>query len=232
MSKMLIFGKIDYINLLPLHIFLKKTPLPNAFKKAMEYKKNVPSKLNQDLFYRRIDAAVISSIESARKRYKTLDIGICAHKKVQSVLVKKDSKYKKDKASATSNALARVLKARGEVIIGDRALRLYSQTPSEFIDLCALWYEKTHLPFVFARLSYIRNKTFFKKLLNPFVHSKIFIPRYILENYARSRQISPKDIQNYLKEIIYYKIAYKEKKALKLFLKKEKQSGKNRSVSL
>ena len=87
-------------------------------------------------------------------------------------------------------------------------------------------------PFVFARLSCIRNKTFFKKLLNPFVHSKIFIPRYILENYARSRQISPKDIQNYLKEIIYYKIAYKEKKALKLFLKKEKQSGKNRSVSL
>ncbi|EFU7095095.1 menaquinone via futalosine step 1, partial [Campylobacter coli] len=27
----MIFGKIDYINLLPLHIYLKKYPLPNGF---------------------------------------------------------------------------------------------------------------------------------------------------------------------------------------------------------
>ncbi|MBJ6738833.1 menaquinone via futalosine step 1, partial [Campylobacter jejuni] len=26
----MIFGKIDYINLLPLHIYLKKYPLPNG----------------------------------------------------------------------------------------------------------------------------------------------------------------------------------------------------------
>ena len=51
----MIFGKIDYINLLPLHIYLKKYPLPNGFKASMEHKKGVPSKLNKDLFYRRID---------------------------------------------------------------------------------------------------------------------------------------------------------------------------------
>ncbi|EJB6885816.1 menaquinone via futalosine step 1, partial [Campylobacter jejuni] len=28
----MIFGKIDYINLLPLHIYLKKYPLPNGYK--------------------------------------------------------------------------------------------------------------------------------------------------------------------------------------------------------
>ncbi|ECZ0245717.1 menaquinone via futalosine step 1, partial [Campylobacter jejuni] len=27
----MIFGKIDYINLLPLHIYLKKYPLPNGY---------------------------------------------------------------------------------------------------------------------------------------------------------------------------------------------------------
>lgn len=221
----MIFGKIDYINLLPLHIFLKKSPLPNGFKKAMEYKKDVPSKLNKALFYRRIDAAVISSIESSRKKYKTLDIGICANKKVQSVLVKKNSQNKKDEASATSNALAQTLRVNGEVIIGDRALRMYLQNPSEFIDLCTLWYEKTHLPFVFARFSCMRNKDFFKKILASFVRSKIFIPRYILEYYANSRQIRADDIKIYLKEIIYHKIAYKEKRALKLFLKKSNKAS-------
>lgn len=121
----MIFGKIDYINLLPLHIYLKKYPLPNGFKASMEHKKGVPSKLNKDLFYRRIDAAIISSIESARKKYKNLDLGICANKRVLSVLVEKNTLNAKDPSSATSNALAKVLKQDGKVIIGDKALKLY-----------------------------------------------------------------------------------------------------------
>ncbi|MBP0443125.1 menaquinone via futalosine step 1, partial [Campylobacter jejuni] len=90
---------------------------------SMEYKKGVTSKLNKDLFYRIIDAAIISSIESARKKYKNLDLGICDNKRVLSVLVEKNTSNAKDPSSATSNALAKVLKQDGKVIIGDKALK-------------------------------------------------------------------------------------------------------------
>lgn len=220
---MLIFAKIDYINLLPLHIYLKKAPLPSAFKQILEYKKGVPSALNKALFYRRIDGAFISSIESARSKYKRLDLGICAHKRVKSVLVKKHSQAKFDSASASSNALARALGVSGEVLIGDRALKEYLKKPSDFIDLCELWHSRTHLPFVFARFSCIKNKHFFEKILKNFTHQKVFIPGFILHKYALSRGISAKDIKDYLKEI-YYKIEGKEKRALKLFLRKSKET--------
>lgn len=212
-----IFGKIDFLNLLPLHIYLKKYPLPSGLKKATEYKKGVPSKLNKELHFRRVGAAVISSIKSRQKGYKTLDIGICAHKKVDSVLVQKGVRDEKDPASATSNALALLLNQHGRVIIGDKALRLYLQSPDEFNDLCTAWYERTGLPFVFARFCCVSNFNFFKKIFSPFLRRKIFIPRYILDFYANSRQISPESIKAYL-NLIYYKISRKEKKALKLFL--------------
>ena len=60
----MLFGKIDYLNLLPFHVFLKRSRLQNATKKAIEFKKDVPSKLCRSLFYGKVDAAVISSIES------------------------------------------------------------------------------------------------------------------------------------------------------------------------
>ena len=212
-----IFGKIDFLNLLPLHIYLKKYPLPNGLKQATAYKKGVPSKLNRELRYRRIGAAVISSIESRHKAYKKLDIGICAYKKVHSVIVQKGMGYEKDPASATSNMLALVLNQHGKVIIGDKALKAYLQSPSDFTDLCGAWHERTGLPFVFARFCCATNSKFFKKIFSPFLRRKIFIPRYILDFYANSRQISPAQIKAYL-NLIYYKISRKEKKALKLFL--------------
>lgn len=216
-----IFGKIDFLNLLPLHIYLKKYPLPSGLKKASEYKKGVPSKLNRDLFHSRVGAAVISSIESRHKRYKSLDIGICANKKVKSVIVQKHTPYEKDAASATSNALAQILGTKGRVIIGDRALRAFLQDESGYIDLCEAWYERYRLPFVFARFCYTGRGEFFKKIFTPFLRRKIFIPRYILDSYAQSRRINSKDIKTYL-QLIYYKISFKEKKALKLFLNKTK----------
>ena len=39
----MLFGKIDYLNLLPFHVFLKRSQLQNAAKKAIEFKKDVPS---------------------------------------------------------------------------------------------------------------------------------------------------------------------------------------------
>ncbi|EAK5578258.1 menaquinone via futalosine step 1 [Campylobacter lari] len=213
----MIFGKIDYLNLLPLHIYLKKSAFPSYVKQTTEYKKGVPSKLNRHLYFRRIDAAIISSVESRRKKYKTLNVGICASKKVKSVLVKKQSESKEDASSATSNALAKVLKQKGKVIIGDKALKLYLQNPKDYIDLCELWYEKTKLPFVFARFSCIKNFSIYKKMMKNFTKSKIFIPQYILLDYSKSRNLSQKEISAYLK-LIYYKIGTKEQKALKKFL--------------
>lgn len=223
----IIFGKIDFINLLPLHVYLKKYPLPNGIKKAMEYKKGMPSKLNKELHYRRVGAAVISSIASDQKGYKRLDIGICAHKNVQSVLVQKGVSDEKDPASATSNMLALVLKQHGKVVIGDKALKLYLQSPNEFIDLCTAWYDKYNLPFVFARFCCVSNINFFKKIFLPFLRTKVFIPRYILDFYANSRQISPQYIKAYL-NLIYYKISFKEKKALKLFFHSARKYLKRR----
>ena len=145
----MLFGKIDFINLLPFHIYLKRSPLQNAFKQSVGYKKGTPSALNYQLKRRKIDAAVISSIESTKRSYQTIDMGIVAKKEVTSVLVKQGI-YQKDPASATSNALAKVLGIEGEVLIGDRALRAYLKDPESYIDLAKLWNEKTGLPFVFA----------------------------------------------------------------------------------
>lgn len=212
----MIFANIDYLNLLPLHIYIKKYPLPNGIKKAMHYKSGVPSKMNKAISNRQIDSSVISSIESFKKKYKKLDLGICANKRVLSVLVQKNTSYEKDKSSATSNALAKVLKQNGKVVIGDEALRRYIKEPHLYNDLCSLWYEKTSLPFVFGRFSCIRHKKLYEKMLYPFLRKKTKIPAYILERYSIQRGIDKKDIKDYL-NFIYYKIGIREKMALKKF---------------
>lgn len=210
------FGKIDYLNLLPFHVFLKKSALQNAFKKGIEAKKGVPSKLCDDLRARRIDAAVISSIEA--KRYKTLNMGICAKKSVISVLVRKNSQPKSDPQSRSSNILAQILDLQGEVIIGDKALRAYlSEGAESFFDLCQLWEQRTGLPFVFGHFACIKNKKAYEKIIKNFLKQKIFIPRYILNNYAKSRNIKASDILWYL-SFIHYQINKKEQKALKIFI--------------
>lgn len=122
----MIFGKIDYLNLLPFSVFLKGCRAPNAFKAALNYHKGVPSAMSEALVKGRIDAAVISSVEARRARFKRLKLGICAQAAVKSVLVRLGER-KPDAASRTSNALSEILGVKGEVIIGDRALRLYLQ---------------------------------------------------------------------------------------------------------
>lgn len=222
----MIFGLIDFINLLPLYTHFKKSSLPSYTKKTIDYKKTYPSKLNQALKKRQIHAAIISSIESNRQKYKNLNIGICANKKVLSVLVEKNSNFSLDFESATSNMLSRVLGLNGKVIIGDKALKSYLDNGKEnYIDMCSKWYEKTKLPFCFARFSYIANHNKLNKTLKTFnknsntKNKRVKIPNYILDKYSKSRQISQKDIKIYL-EHIYYTIDKKEQKALKLYTKK------------
>lgn len=219
----MIFAKIDFINLLPFYIFIKKNIKSTQIKQIINYKKSYPSKINKKFKNKEIDAAFISSIAS--RGCKCLDLGIVSQKEVLSVLVLK-GKNKDDIQSETSNALAKILGVEGEVIIGDRALYHYHNSKdSDFTDLAQLWNEKYNLPFVFARLCLNSHHQYLYNLSKKFINQKIFIPQYILKQYSEKSGLSNKQITEYLTKISY-KIGYKEKRSLKLFFKLEKKENR------
>ena len=209
----MIIGKIDYINLLPFYVFLKRKLRNDGAKKALEFYKGVPSVINRQFIKRRVEAAVISSIVSPK--YRCSDFGIVAYKKVQSVLIC-PGQYKEDTESNTSNILAKVLDVTGEVYIGDKALAKRNEGCQ---DLATLWYEKTKLPFVFARFCYhCENAALYERLAQEFLKSHVKVPSYILRRYAKRSGVPVSQIKKYL-WLIHYSIGPKEKKALKKFLK-------------
>ena len=219
----MIFGKIDFINLLPFYVFIKKNISSSQTKQIINYKKSYPSAINKKFIKRKIDAAFISSIAS--QKAKVLDIGIVAQHEVLSVLAL-DGKYEKDYQSDTSNTLAKVLGVEGKIIIGDKALQYYhNSVDKNFIDLAEKWRETYDLPFVFARLCYNKNEKLLQRLANDFLKSKVKIPQYILKQYMLRSGLSAKQIKEYLSKISY-KISYKEKKSLKLFFKLVKAQGR------
>jgi len=214
----MIFGKIDYINLLPFYVFLKKYLRSSSSKAVLEHKKGVPSKINKDYKKGKIDAAFISSVISANE--KCTDLGIIAKKEVLSVIVC-PGEEKEDIESNTSNILAKILGLKGEVLIGDKALKRFKKDKS-CKDLAKEWYKKYKLPFVFARLCYKKDKKIYKKIEKAFTKTKIKIPRFILKKYAKRSSLSEKEILHYL-SLIEYKIDTKSKKSLKKFIKLSKK---------
>ncbi len=213
----MIFAKIDFINLLPFYIFIKKNIKSSQIKAIINYKKSYPSKINKQYQKRQIDAAFISSIIS--KNCDCLDIGIVAKNEVLSVLSIKGN-YEKDFQSQTSNALAKILNLQGRVIIGDKALEYYyntKHTNDDFIDLAKQWQNKYNLPFVFARLCTHKHHKYLRKLSKEFLRQNVKIPQYILKQYALRSNLTPKQIINYIDKISY-DIGYKEKRSLKKFL--------------
>lgn len=218
----MIFAKIDFINLLPFHIYIKKNIPSSQMKSIIEYKKSYPSNINRKYKKRKVDSAFISSIASRNE--KNLDFGIIAQKDVLSVLVIPGNEQD-DFQSETSNALAKVLGYKGQVLIGDKALKYYhANKNSDFIDLAQAWNDKYNLPFVFAVLCYSSNKTLLDKYTRKFNKRHIKIPQYILEQYSKRTGISKQNILDYLKKIDY-DLGIKEKRALKLFLKLTKEKG-------
>lgn len=212
----MIFGKIEYLNLLPFHVFMKRFTKSSSQKISMHYKKGVPAKINKEFMARRVDAAFISSINS--KRFNNVGLGIIAKKDVQSVLVVPNERYKRDRESATSNILARILKLQGEVLIGDKALRYYL-SKKEHIDLAEVWSDKFNLPFVFAVLCYHKDKKRYETIEREFLKTKVKIPQYILKQASKNTSIAGSDILEYL-EHISYELDHKAKLGLKLFFKK------------
>ncbi|UTJ06060.1 MqnA/MqnD/SBP family protein [Arcobacter roscoffensis] len=218
----MIFAKIDFINLLPFNIYIKKNIKSNQIKSIINYKKSYPSAINKKFKKRKVDAAFISSIASRNE--KRFNLGIVAKDEVLSVLLV-PGEYEKDYQSDTSNALAKVLELKGKVIIGDKALKYYHNNESkDFIDLAKTWKDKYNLPFVFAVLCFNSNKKLLTKITKNFDKRKIKIPQYILKEYAKRSGISTSNILDYLDKIDY-ELNIKEKRALKLFLKLTKQKG-------
>jgi len=207
-------AKIDYINLLPFHIFLKKNlkqPFAHTF---INYRKSYPSKINEEFARRRADMAFISSI-TAKKAKKT-SVGIVAKNDVQSVIAL-SGVNRDDTESATSNVLAKVLGIQGRVMIGDKALKVYMDSPKECTDLALIWHDKHRLPFVFAILCYNDKPGQAKKLADKFARSNIKIPQTVLQKYADSRGISKQNITTYLQKISY-RIGKREWVAYKKFM--------------
>lgn len=215
----MLFGAIDYLNLLPFQIFLKKYIKNSGLHLGIRKHRNVPSSVNRAFHKGRVNAAFISSITS--KNCKCTDFGIIGKGKVYSVLLAA-GEQKDDSASQTSNALAKVLHLNGEVLIGDRALKYYLDD-GKAIDLSETWFKKTKLPFVFGRLCYNKNEKFIQKMAKSFGGKKIFIPQYLLKEEASRRSIKPNDVKWYLKHI-NYKMDTKAKKSLKIFLTKAKRA--------
>ena len=209
----MIFGKIEYLNLLPFHIFMKKFTKTSQQNMSMHYYRGVPAEINKKFLNRKVDAAFISSISA--KKFQHVKLGIIAKKEVLSVLVIPNDDNKKDRESATSNVLANILNISGEVLIGDKALRYYLQN-KEHIDLAKLWNEKYNLPFVFALLCFHKDKKMYKEIERKFLKKKIKIPQYILTQASKKTDIAKKDILNYL-TYISYKIDSRAKLGLKKF---------------
>ncbi|WP_456480528.1 MqnA/MqnD/SBP family protein [Nautilia sp.] len=196
----MLIGHIDYLNLLPFYQFLKK--------KGIKIKKSYPSRVNKWFEKGAIEAAFISSVKAKNK--KCLNAGIAANKKVKTVLVCPGEG--EDYESATSNILAKILNAKGKVVIGDKAFK-----ENNCKDLAALWYEKYRMPFVFALFCTNKNSFEYEKLINEFLRKKQKIPYSVLKKYAQKTGISTKEAKEYLNSIIYYKIGWREKKSLKKF---------------
>lgn len=211
----MVFGKIEYLNLLPFHVFMKRFVKSSQQSMSMNYHKGVPAKTNKKFLSRRVDAAFISSIRA--KNHKNVNLGIIAKKEVLSVLVDPSKAHINDKESETSNILAKILNVKGEVLIGDKALRHYLKSDSR-VDLGKMWNEKYNLPFVFALLCYHKDKELYKKIEKNFLKRRVKIPRYLLDEASIRTKISQENILNYL-TYISYNLDKKAKTGLKKFYK-------------
>ncbi|NOQ30308.1 MAG: hypothetical protein GQ570_04200 [Helicobacteraceae bacterium] len=211
----MIFGKIEYLNLLPFHIFMKRHVRGSQKKMILEHKKGVPSAINKKFLKREVNAAFISSVVAKKSNFAPL--AIVARKDVLSVLVLPNENNIPDSSSATSNALASILGLKGEVVIGDRALKLYLENVKA-TDLAGEWKKKYNLPFVFALLCYNSHKKETLQIASKFLKTKHKIPQYILEHASKKTEISKKDILHYL-EHISYELDYKALKGLNKFWK-------------
>ncbi len=208
-----VFGKIEYLNLLPFHVFMKRFTKSSQQSMSMHYKGGVPSQINEKFISHRVDAAFISSISA--QKYKHVGLGIIAKKEVLSVIVVPSDFDEKDQESASSNVLAKILSIQGKVLIGDKALK-HALSSHDYVDLAKVWNKKYKVPFVFALLCYHKKQKLFTSIQRKFLSKKVKIPQYILKKAASRTGIDTKEILKYL-EYISYDLDTKARLGLKKF---------------
>ena len=213
----MIFGSINYLNLLPFQVFLKRALSSSQIQQSIRFRRDVPSHINRAFKKRTVNAAFISSVTSSRCR--CTDLGIIADGAVYSVFVL-PGENQIDRESASSNILAKVLELQGKVVIGDKALKSYL-SGTKGIDLSQEWKKETGLPFVFARLCYNGYGDRIESLASSFARQKIKIPQSILKKEAKKRGLEAKELRWYL-DHIYYRMDHRAKKSLRIFLKKSR----------
>lgn len=168
--ELLRFASAPYANQLPLAHFIPEVA-PHARLLTVEHPSDVPAPLESGA----ADAVLLPVVELARRPDLVVidGLGVCAGKKVRSVLLKcrvplRDVRtVETDPASLTSNVLVRVLfknlwkqpvcfvdpgatpRPDALVMIGDRALCSQPAQGGD-CDLAAAWHVLTGLPFVFA----------------------------------------------------------------------------------
>lgn len=209
----MIFGKIEYLNLLPFHVFMKGFTKSSQQSMSMHYKRGVPAQINEKFISRRVDAAFISSIRA--KNYKNIGLGIIAKKEVKSVILIPHQDFQYDKESATSNVLVNILNLQGKLLIGDKALS-YALESDNYIDLAREWNHKFDLPFVFALLCYHNEQKIYKQIERNFLKKRVKIPQYILKQASVRTGIEVQEILEYLK-LISYDYNQKAERGLKKF---------------
>ena len=206
---------------------------------------NTPSQLLEPLLNGTIDAALIPV--AALFAHPTLTpiegVGICAEKKVRSVLLRCRQPLEQvrtvclDLASRTSNALARILlkdywkrevqfvsmpnEADACVVIGDRAL-CETPGPGGDYDLATAWNQMTGLPFVFAVWAVRRDHPDPQGVLKVIRAAKqagtADIPT-IAREQALKLGLSESACLEYYTECIHYDIGSRERQAMELFQK-------------
>ena len=128
---------------------------------------------------------------------------------------------KNDSESKSSNILKKILGLKGEVVIGNKALQMYIKNNRECIDMAKEWKDRTSLPFVFALFCINSKEEFYKRVIKRFLKSSNKIPYYIKIKESKKLNLPLSAVDLYLSKISY-EIGKKEKRSLKLFLKRAK----------
>jgi len=196
-----------------------------------------PANLVDDLLEGRADVALIPVVHLFNHpELKMIDgLGVAADGPVKSVLLKcsvpvgQIKTVVRDPASATSNALVKVLfpdvemvdgeGADAAVVIGDRAL-CSDPAPAGDIDLSKAWEEMTGLPFVFAVWA-VRKDFPSIGCVSAIAHQALDAGfqrlEEIAERYAAELGHSPAFLRNYLGETIHYKLDARDMQGLVRF---------------
>ena len=234
------FAAAPYANSAPLAHFL--SAISPETRVVLDYH---PAQMLRQLHNHSVDMALLPVAELLTHPELTMieGLGVCACKRVRSVLLKCRRPLKQvrtvtfDAASKTSNALARVLFSKhwklavktppsadaattdAAVVIGDRAL-CAPPAPHGDYDLAEHWHRMTGLPFVFAVWA-LRCDHPERQSLARIAHSAHQAGIAALSDLARLQAaklgLSEALCQEYFRDCVYYDVGPQEQQAMKLF---------------